>query len=326
VSSAAATQSSAASRALFVVGAGRSGTSAITRGLLALGVELGDRLKPPTEKNPTGFFEDEDLLRIAKSVRSVLGLRTESVALIDPAQWRSAALAPLRDEALETIRRRFGGVPLWGFKYAQTLRMLPFWEDVFERAGLAVAYVVAARNPLSVARSRAKLDPLRGLQEKSDLEWLVNVVPYFRLLSHRPFVVVDYDLLMADPAGQLARLARVLGISLDAEARKRVQEYVDSFLSDGMRHTSFGVAELEGAGEVNRLTRDAYLWLRRLAADEIGADDRELWDDWSRIESAVADLAPTLRHVDHLEALVRRQRAGPLRSAWQRLLRRVRGR
>ena len=65
-----ATEPASRSRAIFVVGAGRSGTSAITRGLQALGVELGDRLKAPTDKNPTGFFEDRDLLRIAKRMRA----------------------------------------------------------------------------------------------------------------------------------------------------------------------------------------------------------------------------------------------------------------
>ena len=62
--------------------------------------------------------------------------------------------------------------------------------------------MVAIRNPLSVARSRAKLDALRGRQEKSDLEWLVNVVPYFRTMTQHRFVVVDYELLLADPQAQ----------------------------------------------------------------------------------------------------------------------------
>ena len=57
-------------RAIFVVGAGRSGTSAIARALLALGVDLGDRLKAATGKNPTGFFEDEELLLCGKRARS----------------------------------------------------------------------------------------------------------------------------------------------------------------------------------------------------------------------------------------------------------------
>jgi hypothetical protein len=41
--------------AVVVLGAGRSGTSAATRGLQALGVDLGDRLRPGGGKNPTGF-------------------------------------------------------------------------------------------------------------------------------------------------------------------------------------------------------------------------------------------------------------------------------
>ena len=42
--------------AIVIVGVGRSGTSAITRGVQALGVELGGHLRPGGGKNPTGFF------------------------------------------------------------------------------------------------------------------------------------------------------------------------------------------------------------------------------------------------------------------------------
>lgn len=298
------------SRAIFVVGAGRSGTSTITRGLQALGVELGDRLKAPTEKNPTGFFEDRDLLRIAKRVRSELGLRAESVSLIDPGQWGSPALEALTSEAEDTIRRRFGRYPLWGFKYAQTLRMLPFWESVMARTGVKLAFVLAARNPLSVARSRSKLDPLRGLQEKTDLEWLVNVVPYFRRLAGYPFVVVEYDLLMEDPRAQLTRMATALDIPMNEASRRGIEEFASEFLKPGMRHTRFVDADLEREPRLNPLTRDAYRWLRRLATDEISADDAALWQDWARLESRLAETAPALRHVDYLEAEARRKRGG----------------
>ena len=62
-----------------VLGAGRSGTSAITRGLAALGVDLGDRLRRPGGKNPTGFFEDNDVLAISKRLKRALGIRGHSV-------------------------------------------------------------------------------------------------------------------------------------------------------------------------------------------------------------------------------------------------------
>ncbi len=307
-----ATEPASRSRAIFVVGAGRSGTSAITRGLQALGVELGDRLKAPTDKNPTGFFEDRDLLRIAKQTRSELGLRAESVSLIDAPQWSKAEVDALVDQAVATIQQRFVHYPLWGFKYAQTLRMLPFWETVTQRAGIDLNFVVAARNPLSVARSRTQLDPLRGLQEKTDLEWLVNVVPYFRRMAERRFVVVEYDLLMEDPRVQLARMAERLSIPMDNTAQRGVEAFVGEFLKPGMRHTHFVDDDLDRDPRLNPLVRDAYRWLRRLATDQVAADDPELWRDWARIEAQLEASAPLLRHVDYLESELRRRRGGGL--------------
>lgn len=309
-------------RAVFVVGAGRSGTSAITRGLQALGVELGDRLKAPTGKNPTGFFEDRDLLDVAKRARDALGLRTESVALVEGARWQQGDLAGLQREAAALMRKRFGHASIWGFKYAQTLRFLPFWEPVFQLAGLEPSFVVAARNPLSVARSRAALDASRGVQEKSDLEWLVNVVPHFRQLAERPFVVVDYDLLMDAPQAQLERVAARLELPQSDATRAATRSYADSFLEAGRRHTRFGLEDLEKDERVSPLVTDAYRWLWRLASDAVPADSRELWADWERIELALRVQAPLLRHVDRLERELGRRRWSPaalLRSAWTRL-------
>ncbi len=211
---------------------------------------------------------------------------------------------------MATITQRFAAYPLWGFKYAQTLRMLPFWESVTERAGVDLNFVVAARNPLSVARSRTKLDPLRGLQEKTDLEWLVNVVPYFRRMAEHPFVVVEYDLLMEDPRTQLVRMAERWSIPMDAATRRGIEAFASEFLKPGMRHSRFTDADLDKDPRLNPLARDAYRWLRRLATDEVSADDQELWQDWARIESQLDATAPVLRHVDYLESEVRRDHGG----------------
>jgi hypothetical protein len=299
-------------RAIFVVGAGRSGTSAITRGVQVLGVDLGDRLKQATAKNPTGFFEDAELVALSKRVRGVLDVRPETVRLLADRDFADADLGPLRSEALSIIETRFAGSPVWGFKYSHTLRLLPFWEGVFEDAGFAPSFVVAARSPLSVARSRAKLDPVRGVQEKSDLEWLVAVVPYFRRMAVHPFVVVDYDLLMGDPKTQLERTARHLSLPLDDVAHAGIREFSEAFLSGDRRHTQFSPEDLYREERLNPLTRDAFLWLHRLATDEIAIDAPELWKDWSRIESALSDLGPVLRHIDHLEAQHRRSRWSPV--------------
>lgn len=309
-------------RFVVVLGAGRSGTSTITRGLRALGVELGDQLRPGGGKNPLGFFEDEGLLKLNKRVRSALGLRADSVSLIDPHQWQMPAVQTLAQEAQETIRRRFGRYSIAGYKFAGTLRMLPFWQMVFQSLHLDVRYIMVVRNPLSVARSRAQLNPRRGRQEKSDLEWLVNVVPYFRAVRERPFVVVDYDLVMADAVAQLERIAATLDLPLTAATRSGIHEYANQFLHSNLRHYHFTEEDFINNSRVNCLTRDAYCWLRRLATDTVTPDSPELWQDWEQIENALSAQAPLLRYIDQLEAEVRRaQRSiiGPLQlipQAW----------
>ncbi len=309
--------------AVVVLGAGRSGTSAATRGLAALGVDLGDRLRRGWGKNPTGFFEDRDILAINQRLKRILGVRGDSVRLIDAEAWQAPDVGALRAEAVDTLGRRFGGSPLWGYKYGRTLRFLPFWQAVHDALDLDVRYLVALRNPLSVAASRGRLDPRRGRQQKSDLEWLVNVVPYFRRARTRPLVVVDYDLLMADPAAQLARITR--GLALPPADPIEIAAYVEEFLHPAMRHTRFTSDDL--AAVADPLVHDAYRWLHGLASDAVALDDTALWDDWARIEGAVAAMAGALDQLDHVEAELRSAMRHPLGALqalpplWRRLTR-----
>lgn len=299
-------------RAIVVLGAGRSGTSAITRAVQAIGVELGDDLRPGGGKNPTGFFEDQDLLDLNKRLKRLLDIRGDSVRLFADAEWQASAVKALQAEAVQLIRKRFGGYPVWGYKYARTLRLLPFWLAVYAELDLDVGYVVALRNPISVARSRGKLDPRRGTQEKSDLEWIVNVVPYFRLIRDRPFVVVDYDLVMAAPAPELERMAKALSLPLTDAVRASIDAYVHEFLRADMRHSRFTLDDLAASSSIHPLVRRGYALLYRLATDDLAPDSNEFWRLWTPIESEVEVLASALTHIDRVENDLRRAQRNPL--------------
>lgn len=298
-------------RVVFVIGAGRSGTSTVTRALMALGVDLGDRFKRASRKNPTGFFEDAELLALSKQVRQRIGVRADSVRLIDADELQGEHMADLRQKAGQIIQTRFGQTPVWGFKYGRTLRILPFWEPVLADVGHEPSFLIALRNPLSVARSRAKLDPRRGLQEASDLEWLVSIVPYLRRAQGYRLAVVDYDELMDRPVEQLQRIARQLALPADRAGPEQVRAYAERFLDPGLRHSRFDDTALDRDPSLNPLVRDAYRLLRCLATGEREVDD-DFWHDWQRVEQGVADLAPLLRLVDLRENERRRAILSPL--------------
>lgn len=301
--------------AVVVLGAGRSGTSAITRGIQALGVDLGDKLRPPGGKNPTGFFEDQDLLALNKRLKRELGIRGHSLRLIKPQEWQTSGVQALHDEAVALIQRRFSKSSVWGYKYARTLRMWPFWEAVFDELETDVRYVLALRNPLSVARSRAQLNPERGQQAWSDLEWLVNVVPYFDRVRGHALAAVDFDAMLADPVLQLERVADLLQLPLEAAQKQAIADYAQTFLRPGMRHSQFQLADLAEDARVNNLVRQAYSWLHRLAHDQVQADDPDLWQDWDRIKQALDDLAPLLIEFDRLRVQLNRVRWNPASPA-----------
>lgn len=295
-----------------ILGVGRSGTSAIARAMQAVGVDLGDNLRPGSGKNPTGFFEDEDILGISRRLKRTLDVRSEHVRLLDESIYDSPVVRKIEDDFVDLIHRRFGDKPVWGYKYARTSRFLPFFERVFDRCGVEKRYVFAVRNPISVARSRKRLEPARGTQEKSDLEWLTNVVPYFRRARGTTCVFVDYDNVMADPAHELERMARGLGLPLDERCRREIAVYRDEYLKPGIRHSRFSIEDLDRDPNLNVLARDAFHWLWKLATDQIGFDDEALWADWARLESRVRDMAPVLLHCDRMENDLRSCQRSPL--------------
>ncbi len=301
-----AASSGSKQRAIVVLGPGRCGTSTLARGLIALDIAFGGRLKPAMRKNPRGFFEDLDLLDINYRAHARLNLRRNgsSVGWIADAAWRDPDLARLRDEAKDLIRRRFGGCPLWGFKVGGVMRILPFWEQVLTELEQDVSYVLAIRHPASVVRSRQNLDPRRGLQEKSDLEFAAQILPYFAMMARRPYVVVDYDRLISGAATELHRIARHLRLPLTAEVEAAVGRYATEFVSVSYRHDQ--AHERAGDG-INPLTWSLYRRLLDLARDADAPADADIALDLAQLTGRFKAMSSTLALVDDLEGELRRR-------------------
>lgn len=229
---------------VVVLGMHRSGTSAITRGLTVLGVELGDRLMPPKENvNDRGFFEDIDInainLALYRSLRS--RQRWHSLIPVPTGELLSQKNAFLRLQAIELLKSRLENVEYFGIKDPRLCCTLPFWQSIFEHLKLDVSYVIAIRNPISVARSLGKRNnfPL----EKSYYLWLDHVLPSVLLTQGAPRVLVDYDLLLADPYKQISRIATHLGLAKRLDGARLI-EFSQNFLDKRLRHANFDLEDI----------------------------------------------------------------------------------
>lgn len=273
------------SKAVVLLGMHRSGTSAFSRGLQSLGVYLGDSFLDTKPDNPTGYWEDRNIVQFNDRVLAVLGLKWEEVGLIEEQRWLQPEIQALREEAAGYLKSQFTAHGLWGFKDPRTVRILPFWRPLLESLDVDDTYVVAIRNPLSVASSLLKRQYMQP--STSHALWLVYIVPYLHEIAKRQFVVADYDLLMNDPQGQMERIARHLQIPLDVRQSEEVAHFATDFLQPELRHHVFTREDFDTIPHVSLLTREAFLWLHRLATDRLPPDSPRFWSAWENTQKAV---------------------------------------
>lgn len=296
-------------RVIAVLGMHRSGTSTIAKGLEVLGVDLGDRLHAAGPDNPTGFWEDEDLLQVNIKLLHELGLEWDSFSSL-PIGWeRSAAYAEARAAAGALLRQRLAGRDVWGFKDPRVLRVLPLWLHVFSDLGIGAEFLFCLRNPLSVAYSiqrRNDLPLVEGI-----LLWLLNVVPNVALLRERRVAFVDYDLLIRDPESEWTRIAREFECPLDAAV---LGDYTARFLDQGLQHTAFDAAILKSHPAVVPLCARAFDLLSGLAHGGSLADD-QFWREWQEVAAGFANIAPVC---ERLEAVHRARREHAAAAEWYR--------
>ena len=268
-------------RVIVVVGMHRSGTSLVARGLNALGVPLGDNvLTRSAPDNEKGHWEDIDVREFNERLMASLALQWDVIGAGDEAAMGAASLMPVVEEGKALVKSKLGDSRSWAFKDPRIGRLWPFWRRVLVGdPQWRVHFVWVVRHPVSVAgslRHRNRFGPL-----KSHLLWMShNLAPYRDIAAHR-HAVVDYDLMLAQPRVELARMAESL--ELDTTGGDSVDAFVDEFVDAGLRH--FDHTGESGAPPVSvgveHAACAAYEALRRVStgADSLsGSTFRAEWD------------------------------------------------
>lgn len=218
------------SKAIFILGMHRSGTSALARVLNLLGVELGGRLMAAASDNERGFWEHEGAVQIHEDLLRQLGHSwCDGTPL--PEGWMETEAAREAQMQLATIiDLDFLSAPLWGIKDPRMSLLFPLWLPLLKERGIEPLCVVAWRNPLEVAGSLMKRDHLP--QETALLCWLAYTTLSLHHALPFPTSIVSYDDLLKDWRGSSARIASDLGLAWPQQNDAAIEE----FLSPELRH------------------------------------------------------------------------------------------
>ena len=288
----------------MVLGMHRSGTSAITRGLQVLGANLGNALLPPAFDNPKGFWEDQDILRINEALLVEFQSAYDRVGLLEIDMIHPfPAIAELEKDAQSALAQKFACVDVFAIKDPRLARLLPFWQRVFSEAGLAVAYVIALRNPLSVADSlalRNRFDPV-----KSSQLWHEHILTAIHYTQGQQRIVVDYDQMLADPETAFRRIAKQLHIGVTQS--EELKEYQESFLDSSLRHTYYTRKDILEAPYLPQGVRDIYPILADCAEDLRNSDDPELITMVTQQMELLRGISPLLNLLGRLDHQVQYQ-------------------
>ena len=275
-------------RVIAVVGMHRSGTSLVTRGLSALGVQLGGNLAVESAPdNVKGHWEDRDVFEFNKRLLAELALEWDVLDPGDGALMSAPSLAPMVEECRAMIAFKAAGHQAWAFKDPRTARLWPFWRRVLVgNTQFELSFVWVLRNPVAVAQSLTRRNGFDSL--KSHLLWLHhNLIPLGDIASH-PHVVVDYDRMLMEPKRELGRVAEALVLEPDdAEA---INEFAEAFLDRGLSHYE-EPRESRSALGARQLAERGYEALLDVASDKADLGDGRFLAQWEAVRREAAQFS-----------------------------------
>jgi hypothetical protein len=201
------------SKVVVVLGPGRSGTSVMMQLLNAAGVQTPYRLVPADVNNPTGAWEDLEILQLHEDARwgnpwrGFLPLRDEPMAAGERERIRQGVRRIVRE------RLRLAGDKPWGFKDPRTCFFLPIWNDAFDEFGIKPIFVHCLRSPSDFVASFARAYP------KHPDHRFVSLIYFWRTyygLKHTNLTgyVAHYESWETDFVGQIKGVTDYCGLDL----------------------------------------------------------------------------------------------------------------
>jgi len=212
---------------MLLLGAHRSGTSALARVLNICGCDLPATLMGASYGNETGHWESSSISAFNDEVLNVAGSRWDDCLRINAAWYRSAHYGRYRERGTELLKQEFRNSPLFVLKDPRICRLAPFWLDILAAANVQPSIILPIRDPSGVAGSLARRDETP--EWFGGLLWLRHVLDAEAGTRGRTRVFTSFYGLFLDWRREVDAISDRLNVAFPRVSSIAVEE-IDSFL------------------------------------------------------------------------------------------------
>ncbi len=218
-------------RLVLVIGVHRSGTSVLTKGLETMGISLGDTLISPNIYNEKGYWEDLDFHALNLEMLNSFEDRFRFFLSITDEEATTLCEKGFLAKASQLLRTKFSSSHHLGIKNPRFSILLPFWKRVFLACGVLPSFVIALRNPFSVAAGHNQFKNQHP--EQPLWTWVSYLLSCLEESEGYERIIVDYDELLKKPTHQITRIAHTLRFNLNPTL---LQSYIHNDVDLSLRH------------------------------------------------------------------------------------------
>jgi hypothetical protein len=194
---------------ILVIGAHRSGTSAIARTLGLMGAAEAPRLMAPNDANPSGYWEAEAVVDAHDRFLAAIGSRWDDPRPLAANAFAGGPADIAHTELLAFLQEAFADERLFVIKDPRLCRTAPLMLGALATYGAAAWIVAPFRAPAAAIRSMAARDGYSEL--RCTAIWLGGVLESERLTRGVPRQFVNYGRFAEDPVAGARQFADALG-------------------------------------------------------------------------------------------------------------------
>lgn len=241
------------SKAVVVLGSGRSGTSVLARAINIVGVDLGSGFIRTNRTNPKGFFEDKKIVNTHKKISSRLKVRPFPKGFP-----YFKEIQPFRDELKEYIQEEFSHKKIWGWKDPRNNEFLEMWKEILKEINTEGNYLIIIRNPVDVIASYKRAYDRD--ENWARLQWQLRTLLALKQTNKEKRIIVEYDELFNNSLQSMRRVAKTLELPWpknEANIKNELDEFIDPSLQRSNSGTN--VNEFKNRQDVERDVKKLFL-------------------------------------------------------------------